>query len=358
MEVQYSTRRNTSLIARRIRFVYWIVVPLVCLAVMEFGARQLAKRAWVWYPSASQLAQRDAPLDALFIGNSRVGAAIDADAFDEQVSALTGKAHSSINVGMGFTTLVEHYLALRNLKQDYPDVFKGTTVFIAAPDSIPNYDGISECWYYDQTPHFLLMHMKASDIPQFLRSNCTYTEKVDLLRLYLFKGSATLVYREWLNRQFWKKIENQADTFTASKTSETQIDLDTSGGVRADSAGVAMVYNAQMAQLDTVSTKQVPAYEATLLAAIKEMVHTGGGRVVLYELPISTISRKILSKEVSQEDRSRFTSALNHAGYTWVFAPEFEYSDEDFPDASHLRASRKAEFSEMLADSWVEREND
>ena len=352
MDYQHVTLRPKSRVFKW-RLVYWVFMPLSFLLLLEIGARYLALRAWEWYPSSSELAQMKSPIDALFIGNSRVGAAIDAEAFDKQVSTVMGKDHSSVNVGMGFTTMAEHYLALRNMARFDPDIFKGTAVFVAAPDSIPDYDTLSDCWFFKQTPHFLLMHLKAEDLPEFLRSDCTAADKIQLMRLYLFKGSYTLVYREWLHNFFWKKIEQKVGAIAANKPEKTEVDLGTAGGVRNDSIGIALVYNAQLAKLDSVMATPLPGYETSLLAAIDKLVRDRGGRVVLYDLPISTISKKTIEKEVRRDDRARFLAELHEADYVWLRTPSFTYSDVDFPDASHLRASRKKEFSTLLADAWL-----
>ena len=59
------------------KIAIWLIVPLCLIFTVELGVRHRINTAWSWYPSETYLIQKGADLDAIFIGNSRVGAAIE-----------------------------------------------------------------------------------------------------------------------------------------------------------------------------------------------------------------------------------------------------------------------------------------
>jgi hypothetical protein len=84
---------------------------------------------------------------------------------------------------------------------------------------------------------------------------------------------------------------------------------------------------------------------------IRTLVESVGGRVVLYDIPLSGIKRATFTGMASEADRTRFRNALAAEGIP-VLRSKFSYDDADFPDLSHLRKSRKKEFTRHLADAY------
>src|SRR5262249_22993251 len=100
-------------------WVSWIVLPILVLGLVEALVRTTTDRMPLWYGAAERVAERDR-VDVIFVGSSRVLAAVLTDAFSETVALQTGYRPRTLNLGRGYTTLIEHYLGLRNLLLTHP----------------------------------------------------------------------------------------------------------------------------------------------------------------------------------------------------------------------------------------------
>ena len=113
--------------------------------------------------------------------------------FDNAIFEATGKKHSSINLGMGFSTMKQHYLGLRNMLESKEDILENTFVFIPVESSMPDYSTEMDCWYFTSAPQHLVIHIKFSDLKPFLSSQCDVKAKAKLLRLYALRWSRAMV---------------------------------------------------------------------------------------------------------------------------------------------------------------------
>src|SRR6266487_2096282 len=113
----------------------WIVLPILVLGFVEALVRITTDRIPLWYGAAERVAERDR-VDVIFVGSSRVLAATLTEACTETVALRTGYRPRTLNLGRGYTTLIEHYLGLRNLILTHPRSVKGVTVFIEAPGGL------------------------------------------------------------------------------------------------------------------------------------------------------------------------------------------------------------------------------
>src|SRR5690348_5974652 len=93
----------------------WLVIPLGVLAAAE-GAFRLRYPfpPHYWKPVAD--AARRGRIDSLFLGNSQVACAIDADVFAREMTTDTKPV--VVNAGMGWTTPFQHYLGLCRLVRE------------------------------------------------------------------------------------------------------------------------------------------------------------------------------------------------------------------------------------------------
>ena len=172
----------------------------------------------------------------------------------------------------------------------------------------------------------------------------------------LFVGAGQWFNRDMVNSLIWKRMESRLEKYVPENLhkSDEIIDLDTKGGIRNDAEGVEIVRKEQLNQLEQASLEEIPDFKNTILRDIKELVQNNGGQVVLYEMPISNITKRQILAKYSLPDLETVQMELKLASLPILQTDTFLYGDEDFPDLSHLRSSRKGEFSLLLAEKWIE----
>ena len=329
--------------------IQWVVIPLCFALIVESAVRKRIDSHWGWYESTT--ADSVDSFGAIFIGTSRVGASIDVTSF----AAASGidSPLRVLNMGRGYSTLIQHWLGLRNMVDANPNCLRGTTVFLEAPTGVPDHSTSSARWAFDQAPQQLIMQMKVSDISGLMHSQGAKGWR--LTYDFFASSSRAVAYCDWIRRLVRRRATERLQRFidTRPTAASESVDLAEAAGVRTDKAGVDLVRQQIMAKATATDIVPCAPFAETVLAKLNRLVSQAGGELVLYDIPLSTPARIQFKRSISAFDRSRFLSEVRDAGIR-TLRPDFTHDDSDFPDLSHLRKSRQAEFSRNLAEVWLE----
>lgn len=333
---------------------------LLPLAVLEVAVRVLTlgplagvdRLHDVYDAQAAQLARADT-VNHVFVGTSRVASAIRPKAFAQEmnVQVQSGDAPAAaVRAARGFSTLAVHAEGIEALLRSRPEAMRRAVVYVEAPAGLAEPQTWSMRWTRSEWPELLSPYLSAGDAPHYWSVSgdpvSTKTRVTAAAPLYVVR--------------FWSSIRRKVSEevgrlFQPPRDTGPDVDLNDAAGIRTDSAGVALVRKKivpEMRGWAHVENDRPPVdWDESVLARLVERVRSHGGSVVLYDMPISTPARAVIdSSAVLQRDRTALHDWLSTHGVPLIKA-RFEYSDDDFPDLSHLRASRAAEFSRSLARS-------
>jgi hypothetical protein len=334
--------------------------------VVVFGILELGVRRWVqqrplhWDGLESVVVAGGAP-DFLFLGTSRVAAAIDADVFARDAGSRVGRAARAVNLGIGHYTLTMHYLGARDLLRDHPDALRGTTVFIEAPFGLQEALTWRDRWYYPGSAKLLVPLLTVSDLPRIWKSDMRIDEKAYLSFFTLTHASALLTYRERIGEGVIGKGSEKTESLAidlGAATNETEaVDLTSDGGIQTDPNMIDRI--SRLAIEGFREERALPGNQRSLgmwdnrvLADLVELIKGAGGQVVFFEIPLHSAQASIRSPAVRAQDQREFAVQAARWG-TPIVHPRFDYSDRDFPDVFHLRRSRAAEYTTALYSAWV-----
>ena len=85
----------------------WMILPLLVLGLAEIFVRATADRVPSWYGAVERLAAKRS-VGALFVGSSRVQAAILPSAFEQALAEKGWPGMVALNLGRGYTTDPQH----------------------------------------------------------------------------------------------------------------------------------------------------------------------------------------------------------------------------------------------------------
>lgn len=370
-----------------------VLLPLLAL---ELGARTLLAPAFrgttelIDFYAQLRRTVDAAPPDYLFLGTSRVAAAVHQAHFDSLAQAATGQPSYAANLGKGSATEAIHYHGVRDLLARHPHALRGTTVFLGAPHGIPDQNW-QERWTNDAWPLLLSPYLPASEIPRFVRiAEEPATEKVHIalaryslaLRLWpsikqrLFSAVRAVgdrlglpgarpdpeaVRRAALAAREAAGLDTPADTLATVDTppaaDSAGVDLATQGGIRTDRQGLEA--NRRFAQqlMEQYLTNTLPRREApvdwdqSVLADLVRLIRDHGGEVALFNVPLT--STDSLYYSFVQGDRAAVHldrwAARQQVPRLDIPLPT---TDADFPDLRHLRFSLASTYTEMLFDAY------
>jgi hypothetical protein len=299
----------------------------------------------------------------IFVGSSRVAAAVDEKAFEAELGRQLGHPVQALNLGAGYSCLAQDYLYLRNRLRNHPDDLRGGVVFLEGFGGKPEPGQWDERWFQDGWPDLLTPLLRNRDLPRLWRTQMTLEEKMRLSADVLTHNCALLAYRERIGRELMKVgdawvIGHAARFFPPpppQKKAGPVADLTTAGGIRNDADGVEAARELAVALARQDLTCQVPVrdWEKRIVADLVRLVRKGGGTVAFFEMPLHSVQAAMFQTDVRQGDRAAFREQARVWG-TPCLEPDFVSADEDFPDYWHLRQSRSAEFAAKLAQAWLE----
>ncbi|MGE5340928.1 MAG: hypothetical protein ACM3SY_05535 [Candidatus Omnitrophota bacterium] len=336
----------------------WVVIPFLLLAVANYGVRHLVPTGPAWYEQAEINArnQPDHMPDVIFIGSSRVAAAINNEAFDRRMSQLTGRKIVSLNFGQGYSTIQEHYLGMRNLLKRYSKPYKPFTVLIEAPGEMVNikyYKRWTDDWINNGETQLLVPLLHVSDFLFFLKSSTDKSnDKTYVAFKYLTKSIDLIRYRERTKAKIDRTFKNLLEP-PAPKNIAPQPDLTQRGGIKTDPKALEMIRASAVTFANEMLSEQrdFQNWDQTVLADLIRLIESYNGTVVFYTMPASSVYSRVFNTNLHQKNKATFKKQLKKWNIPLLY-PEFSYTDEDFPDLWHMKLSRSFEFSEKLADAY------
>jgi hypothetical protein len=342
------------------RRAQWLLIPLLVLAAAEWVARGYARRhppPSPWDTLARRVKQ-DRPLDYIFVGSSRVGCAIDADQFAEEMGRRRGRPAQAVNFGLGYSQMPEHYLNLRNYFRRHPSQTRGCVVFIESAGAFPDPSEWQGPWHHPDRPEMLTPLLCVSDFRRLWNTQ-PGPESGRVALAYLTRHVSLLNNRQRIGDALMNRVRGPMAAglarFTPAPAAVAAADLRTGGGVRNDEAGVALARRlaVEIAQNDLRCQASVGGWDGRVVADVVRLVHQQGGQVVFFNMPLHSVQAAAMSQTaVRRADHDRFLEQARAWGTPFI-EPGIVTQDEDFPDYWHLRASRVAEYTQKIAEAWV-----
>lgn len=347
--------------ARWLGRAQWIVLPLLVLGGAEWLVRSTSDRVPTWYGAAGRIAETR-PVAALFVGSSRVQAAIQPEAF-ERALAEAGRARgAALNLGRGYTTDPQHYLGVRNLLAEQPERLRGVTVFAEAPGGLP-YETRwrTTPWAMTAQPWILVEVLRFGDLPALWRSAGLDVEtRLHISVRALLRRSSLLARRERVREQWLEQVlpalvrGRRAALAPARELGDDLRGPGPATSIRTDDVAVAAARADAERIGRAMAAHQGPlrSWDGTLPEALAQLVRGAGGRLVFFEPPQSAVFLRGYQTLLRREDAALFAARAREWG-ACVVRPAFDYSDEDLPDFWHLRPERAADYTRAVAIEWL-----
>jgi hypothetical protein len=307
-----------------------------------------------WYEEIDSLAKNNS-VKYIFIGASRVGYSINPAVFTKYVSAGDCK-YFTINMGRGYSTTIEHYFGIRRIASFAPDKLKGVTVFLEAPHGIPliqnpileNWSW-QNSWIHPDDPELLVTTMKITDLGAFWKSGTDFHSKL-IVTAAMLSGTINLKGR-------WQRVVSSLRRLQHANISELAKNPQFLGAeIITDRYGIE---NARkIAQTDVKGQieyqKLLPHnyWDTSIIKSLNELVTSSGGHLVLFNMPVSSMKQKVFTTEIGKRNKEIVQNALISANIP-VIVPDMKTTDYDFPDFWHLRGSRSVEYTQSVAQAYL-----
>lgn len=338
----------------------WLVLPLVVLCGAEWFVRRTADHVPTWYAAAQHVAW-ERPIGAVFIGSSRVQAAVVPEAFARALDGRRFKDAAVLNLARGYSTDVQHFVGLRNLIQAYPASLRGVQVFAEAPGGLPFCTHWrTSAWAHPLQPWMLVDLLRVSDLAGFMRSRQLELETRLHVSLRVLLRPLRLFNRRERVRQQW--LEHVLPTLAAGGlpdlTPNEPVGLDLQGpglgsSIRTDPTALASARASALEVADALERHQGPIrdWRGSIPEDLVRLVHGHGGRVIFLAPPLSDIFQRGYRTPLRREDLLLFERQVREWG-ACVVRPDFAYTDDDLPDLWHLRPELAPAYSRAVAASY------
>jgi len=338
-------------------FLGRLLLFLLPLAAGE-AALRLHPGTPTWYAAEAEEVRSlpAATAEVVFVGSSRVAAAVDAPGFAERCGEALGRPMHGVNAGRGSSTAAMHALGLRAMWS--AGDLRGAVVLIEAAGGVagitPGWsDAWGETWAGSGYAAMIVPYLRLRDLPELLGSAAPREEKLMLALL----STCHLCEYFWVRRgNALKRAELGVDRLLAPSTTEPS-ELSAAGGVRNDAAGIEALRRTaeQLARDDMRRQTPVGDWEGTAVAHLVRWVEDHGGQARFFVMPLSPVQQPMLETTVRQRDRDAFVLAAKRWGSPVVDVP-FETTGDDFPDNWHMRHSRAAAYTAALVSALCTKE--
>ena len=218
----------------------------------------------------------------IFIGTSRVAQAVVAEAF---IAELRPADAAALNLGRGYSTLVEHFFGLRRLAAASPSGLRGTIVLVEAPEGIPDPSSWDDPWFVSEDPGLLSMTMRPSDLPAFwARSAGSFSEKASITAAEVSSLASLRGSWSYYARAGWHSL-------TGGKASDgtEPTELSAAGGVRTSRAAfvAARRLAEAMSELALRDQRELTSQEIeqAVLLSLASFLKKEGASFVAFTMP-------------------------------------------------------------------------
>ncbi len=334
------------------RFFALVLGLLLLLEVVVRLAFPLRNPFWA---EVDQIAAAH-PVQIIFVGTSRVAAAVDAATFAQTLPPSSNSGYV-LNAGMGYTTPAEYYMALRNSLERTPASFQHCTVFIEIDGGIPDPLTWQQPWAHSARPETLIPFLRRSDLTRFYAASHPLEEKLQLSLDWLLRPSALYTQRHALGNTLYTDTQTllaNALQFLAPPPPPppATADLTHAGGIRNDSEGVAAARQVAHEYAQQMLTDQQPIdWDNTIIADLVRLAQAHKVQIIFFEIPLHTLHQSMYQTPIRRADAEHFR-VLAAQWHTPILTPEFASTDDDFPDIWHLRHSRAPDYTAALSAAY------
>lgn len=326
------------------KLLMFLLIPLV---VAEVFSRVAFRSDWYegrWY-NAKASEVKNAPDAVILVGSSRT-ASMDNERLQEELQKESGKPVKVFNMGMGYSTMVEHYLGLRKLAQERGNL-NGVRVVLESSNGFPSEQRWHDDWVQPESPQMICALMKNSDLGKFWsESSCDVPTK-----LFITLGKELHCVRHFARmRAFVLSAPDKVLAKVFKSSGPETATLDNAGGTRSD-RGTVTLLRAKMEQTAektrTGSEKAIFGSD-TVFTDVVKLCRENGAKVYEYAPPHSSVDVDYLKWERSPEAVAAYDAFLKQNQVPILFLG-MSVSDDDFPDLLHIGKPRRAEFATKLA---------
>lgn len=315
----------------------------------------------IWYGPVIDAYGQGYKANFLFVGTSRTRAAVRAEVWDSVMGSILKIRTSSVNLGMGWCTPMEHWHGLHKLVSAYPDALRGTAVLIEAGEGMGLPTRWTENWIVEDRRDLLVPYMTTDDLGRLWRSSTPGEHKFAIAADLLFPSfdqfprlrHTARTDLDTFGQGFVEAIWSKPPPANTAANS----DLSTAGGIRADKKGVELaMFMAESASIhDLKHQEPYGDWDSTIYADIVKLVRDAGGVPLFVRIPYSPTQAKPLETPLRQADKARFEEVMRRWGIPKpVISGNFPTTVDDFPDKWHLRKSLAPAFTKALAIAYLE----
>ncbi len=348
------------------RLLLWFAIPLTIFLVLELVARWVdahSEARILWYEGASDRLAAGG-VDYLFLGTSRTATGILPEVWEDEIKNTTHRDVVCLNMGRAFSGPVANFFGLRELLRRHPEEMRHCTVFIEMSSGVPALSaGWDDPWFYEGNTQLIVDYMHREDLLRFLRApQHNFEDKAGVVGRYLCRGSALVSTRrriqqaiEWHGLQFVQSVLRRLGATTSPSSGD---DLPQNRQLRVDAGGIRLQRELVLERLrpeELETQTPLSPWDARVICEAASELRRHGVHVVFHDVPVPAYLWTVNSTSTRLGDREAFDRWARESGIIELKSG-IEVSDADFPDLSHLRASRVEEYTRALARSWLAEE--
>ena len=293
--------------------------------------------------------------DYIFLGSSRVAALVNSKLLSDLtenknvLNSARGYMTSGIMIQALKSKLTKKNDFLRNSKVFLEFYGQGSLTNLYVKDQLKVYE--SSTTKYTSQPQLILPYMNFSDLEDFwITSSNSWKVKVKLTILYF---SASYRCALFMNEKF-----NYADKVLY----KGQSNVSESGGIRSDDientiqfAKISAAKEKQRILSEPYLTQEILAESS--LSKLNNLIRENGGELVLFKIPLHSISKEIFNTPKAKLNNQVFKKWLNTQEINLIEPENFNYKDEDFLDILHINPDKKDEYTHSLHNQILILEN-
>lgn len=328
---------------RLLRLACLILLPIV---VAEFTVRTVHFSDW--FDQCFYIARMDQFVSAkqalVLVGSSRVAAAVDESEFEKLFKSRQSDT-KVFNMGMGYSTLVEHFFGLKKVSTRRGSL-RGFTVLVEAPAGLVDMNDWSGPWASPAAPEILVPYLEPAELCSFWINSSNDAELKSFVTSA--KLSSTILRLKQIRRKVTSVLRQKFYAENVAKNLEQSKGLAAAGGIRVDDEGVKLARaSAKSAAMSLAAHIGQVDWDRTVACSLAKYVHAQGGEVIFFEIPVSSTFRKPLQSEIRLRDAESFRMHCKSWNSSYLSVP-FDCSDADFPDVWHLSSALKSSFTHTL----------
>lgn len=302
-------------------------------------------------------------INFFFIGSSRVGAAIETQVFDTELSHYQAKPRSE-NLGMGYSTLIGHYFGLKTLFTASKHAPGKCQVLIEATLGLPPMDTWDSAWFHPGQEEQLYPYLTPSDYWRFWQNSDTPQKNKLTLGWLMISRLAGLIKNtrgtaiakgEGISQKFVSALVEKLRHDERNEVSANL--LHSAAGIRNDPAGIRMARELVLKdRANAVKDNKQPAlftdWPKLVLRDLKRLAEENQCKVGLFYMPMSP-SQEATRKNFRLEEQRKSFNRWARENDLFVLDTNLQFTDEDYPDLWHLSAAKSPMFTKNLASKYL-----